>query len=71
MIYTWRDRCSGKDVEVTRSMKDYTNPPTQNECLAAGMSEEEFKKAMFVKLVTGGAFSVGFGPIGKGSKGNW
>lgn len=71
MLYKWKDSKSGTEVWVSRSMKDYNKPPTEAEAIDAGLSSEEFKSAVFTKIITGGAFSRGFGAVGKGSKGNW
>lgn len=64
MYYEWRDRKTGKQVFVKRSMKDYQVPPTKEECLDAGITEDEYDVAELHKFVTGGSFSKGFGQKG-------
>lgn len=68
MIYTWKDKTTGKVVEVQRSAKEYEAEPTWTE---SGMTEDEYNKARWTKVVTGGSFSQGFVAVGKGSKGHW
>lgn len=70
MLYKWKDSKTGTEVWVSRSMKEYNRPPTQEESEEAGLGEEDYKKAVFVKIITGGAFTKGFSGPNTG-KGYW
>ena len=70
MQYQWKDSKSGIQIWVSRSMKDYNRPPTQEEAEGAGLTEEGYKNAIFVKIITGGSFTKGFSGPGQG-KGYW
>ena len=66
MIYQWRDVRTDKVVLVQRSMKDSSSLPTPEECKEAGLTKKEADTAQWVKVITGGSFSKGFG-----MKGHW
>ena len=61
MIYVWTDKTSGKEVEVDRKMLDSQVEPTIEE---AEMSEEEYEKAEWERVITGGSATITWG--GKG-----
>lgn len=66
MKYLWKDNNTQTEVEVDRTMAEYDIPPDKEEALQAGMEIEEFAHADWVKVVTGGVGTIGFG-----QKGNW
>lgn len=67
MIYVWACKDTGKLVEVERSMENYEIKPTWAECKSQGWTSEDYDKVnMWIRLVTGGSFTKGFG-----NKGQW
>ena len=69
-IYPWRVLESGKEVEVLRPFSGYQDPPTKEECLAAGMTEEEYEAAEFEKII-GRGIRVTRGDNWGPGKGSW
>jgi len=63
MCYEWENTTTGTHVSVDRSMKDSGVEPTFEE---SGMSAEEYDKAVWKKVITGGIGTIGFG-----CKGHW
>lgn len=61
MRYEYKDETTEKVVTVDRKIDDRDIIPTQEE---AEMSEDEYTKAVWVRLVTGGIGHVGFGMKG-------
>ncbi len=60
MIYIWTNE-KGQEIAVSRRMDDYDIPPKYEECKELNITKEEFKVMNWVKKVTGGAFTKGFG----------
>ncbi len=69
-IYPYNERNSKKTVEILRSFEDYKVPPTLEEALKAGLTEEEYANADWQKVI-GRGIRVTRGDNWTGSKGNW
>ena len=67
MFYVWEDMNSKLIIEVSRKMKERDVPPDKDECVAKGMTVEEFAEADWLRLMT--SADVLRGPSW-GSKGN-
>lgn len=67
-MYMYVDEQTGKRVEVLRSFADYSVIPSQEECIAAGMTAEEYMEAKWERHI--GKVLVTKNPY-FGSKGNW
>lgn len=69
-LYCWKDKTSGKTIEVMKSFDEYKDPPTKEEAIAGGLTEEEADSADFVKVLGTGIKVVKGDSWGPG-KGNW
>ena len=67
-IYLYKDKKTGKQIEVVRKFSDYTVPPTDEE-LAKLMTEEEIKEADWERQISSNIKVTR--SLGYGTKGNW
>lgn len=65
MIYVWRDKNSGKRIEVSRKVKDINQTPDKDECIDQDMGIEEYAAADWERVVNPSAH------IGDKGKGFW
>lgn len=66
MIYIWEDENTKFRIEVMRRMSESDEKPYFTECVIYDMTKEQYKKAKWKKIITGGLGHVGFG-----QKGSW
>ena len=66
-IYVWEDTTTGRRIDILNDMKDYQKPPTVEQAMEKGFTEEEARNANWKKIV--GSKNVLIETWGM--KGNW
>ena len=68
-LYDWIEKNTGKPALIQRTFNEYKEPPTKEEALEAGLTEEQAETADWERSI-GGGIQVQKAPTW-GSKGNW
>lgn len=69
-LYDWQDNRTKKQVLVMRSFAEYQEPPTEEEAVKEGLTEDEAKEADWERLI-GAGIQVSKGDAWGPGKGNW
>lgn len=69
-LYEHKDTTSGKIVEILRNFSEYKDTPSKEEAIKAGLTEEEYEVAAWVRVIGSGIKVVKGASWGPG-KGSW
>jgi hypothetical protein len=69
-LYNWIEKKTDKEVEILRSFSKYSDSPSKEEALEAGLTEEEYATADWIKVIGKGIKVIPGESWGPG-KGNW